>query len=491
MTVAVGVVCLLLFPVQGHVQNQAKSAVRESVSGRGITWMPQVRHDGASLVVTGSSGIVYEQHFVAGQSLYYSLVDMEGNSLPDGYYSYKLSLIRNTPRGAKKEGLETGEDLGDVRHMGRSGTFAIRNGTFISGDEEDDKKVVIQAVNPYGNYFTGDGGFDGDLGLGVSDGYNPQQELHIRDSIPSIRWDDTGSGQVWDWEMNADHMRLYDRTAGTTAFNIAPGTADYTINTVGSVVGIGTSSPTDDIGGTGRGTLFIDSGTNPALILNQSTVSPRQWAIFPSAADGALIFYDMTDASLDMSIEPNGYFGFGTTDPLYAMHLVKTGVNAAMVLEREGGATNYINATSGFGNFGTVTDHPLRLVVNSLWKLRLDSDQSLTMANGATCTAGGTWQNSSSRALKENIDSLTTEEALDALEELDPVKFNYKVDKQEKHVGFVAEDVPELVASKDRKGMSPMDVVAVLTKVVQEQQKTISTLQERITELEKKSEKEK
>ena len=47
--------------------------------------------------------------------------------------------------------------------------------------------------------------------------------------------------------------------------------------------------------------------------------------------------------------------------------------------------------------------------------------------------------------------------------------------------------MPDLVASKDRKGMSPMDVVAVLTKVVQEQQNTISKLQDRIARLEKKS----
>ena len=35
-------------------------------------------------------------------------------------------------------------------------------------------------------------------------------------------------------------------------------------------------------------------------------------------------------------------------------------------------------------------------------------------------------------------------------------------------VAVVEEDVPELVATKNRKGMSAMDVVAVLTKVVQE-----------------------
>ena len=72
---------------------------------------------------------------------------------------------------------------------------------------------------------------------------------------------------------------------------------------------------------------------------------------------------------------------------------------------------------------------------------------------------------------------------------------DYKKDKEEVCLGFIAEDVPELVASKDRKGMSPMDVVAVLTKVVQEQQRRdkeqqsiISELQKRLAELEKKTE---
>jgi len=61
-----------------------------------------------------------------------------------------------------------------------------------------------------------------------------------------------------------------------------------------------------------------------------------------------------------------------------------------------------------------------------------------------------------------------------------PVKYNYKADKGDRHVGFVAEDVPDLVASKDRKGLSPMDIVAVLTKVVQEQKSLISDLSEKV-----------
>ncbi len=105
--------------------------------------------------------------------------------------------------------------------------------------------------------------------------------------------------------------------------------------------------------------------------------------------------------------------------------------------------------------------------------------------NGAYLSAGGSWMNASSREYKENINPLTSDVAINALKELNPVTYTSKADPEEKHVGFVAEDVPELVATKDRKGLSPMDIVAVLTKVVQEQQKTIAELTEKVQELEK------
>lgn len=124
----------------------------------------------------------------------------------------------------------------------------------------------------------------------------------------------------------------------------------------------------------------------------------------------------------------------------------------------------------------------------------------LQMGSGAYVSSGGVWTNASSREYKKEIKDLTTDEALDTLKQLSPVKFSYKANSEERHVGFIAEDVPALVASKDRKGMSAMDVVAVLTKVVQEQQKlireqqrtaqeqkkTVDDLAKKVTELEHK-----
>jgi hypothetical protein len=111
----------------------------------------------------------------------------------------------------------------------------------------------------------------------------------------------------------------------------------------------------------------------------------------------------------------------------------------------------------------------------------------LHMASGARVTTGGVWTNASSREYKENIESLGTGEALTTLASLDPVKFNYKADVSEKHLGFIAEDVPELVATKDRKGLSPMDIVAVLTKVVQELKAENEAMKQRLLLLEGKT----
>ena len=107
----------------------------------------------------------------------------------------------------------------------------------------------------------------------------------------------------------------------------------------------------------------------------------------------------------------------------------------------------------------------------------------LQMASGAYVSSGGVWTNASSREYKTDIRKLSTQKAIDALKQLDPVEFAYKTDSREKHVGFIAEDAPELVATKDKKGMSSMDVVAVLTKVVQEQQRTIAELSEKVAQL--------
>ena len=115
--------------------------------------------------------------------------------------------------------------------------------------------------------------------------------------------------------------------------------------------------------------------------------------------------------------------------------------------------------------------------------IRTSSTNFPLQVGNATCD-GEAWIDSSSRELKENIAELNREEAFETLRQMTPVTYSYKSDaSHETNVGFIAEDVPELVATQDRKGMVSMEVVAVLTKVVQEQQEMITKLNAEVQSL--------
>jgi Family of unknown function (DUF6519)/Chaperone of endosialidase len=83
----------------------------------------------------------------------------------------------------------------------------------------------------------------------------------------------------------------------------------------------------------------------------------------------------------------------------------------------------------------------------------------------------------SSRTLKQNIAELSSQEVTGLLASLNPVKFNYTTDQPDVvHAGFIAEDVPDLVASPDRQAVRLGDVVAILTKAVKDQRQAIASL---------------
>ena len=75
---------------------------------------------------------------------------------------------------------------------------------------------------------------------------------------------------------------------------------------------------------------------------------------------------------------------------------------------------------------------------------------------------------------------MSAADALAAVMQLEPVTFRYKAEQDEDYIGFIAEDVPSLLATNDRESLSAMDVVAALTRVVQEQQRRIEELEARL-----------
>ena len=187
--------------------------------------------------------------------------------------------------------------------------------------------------------------------------------------------------------------------------------------------------------------------------------------------------------------DDGNFVGIGTTEPQQRLEVngniqinEQNSSVAGLMITQDGGETGYImhnrasTLTIGAGSIDRITinrDGNVGIGVSR-------PSMPLELANGAHVTAGGVWTNSSSRARKENIQSLSAEEAMHTLDALEPVRFNYRNDRDEDYVGFIAEDVPDLVAMQDRDGLSAMDIVAVLTRVVQEQQKKIEALEAKL-----------
>ena len=89
----------------------------------------------------------------------------------------------------------------------------------------------------------------------------------------------------------------------------------------------------------------------------------------------------------------------------------------------------------------------------------------------------GTFRQLSSRSLKDQINPLSSQASNQLLQNLNPVSYVYRSDTQQKlHFGFIAEDVPDAFATPDRNAIHPFDIVAVLTKAVQDQQLVITSL---------------
>jgi hypothetical protein len=306
----------------------------------------------------------------------------------------------------------------------------------------------------------------------------PGLDLHLTTSdTPALRLDQSNAGgftaQTWDIGGNEANFFIRDLTGGSKlSFRIRPGAPTSSIDIAGSGnVGIGTASPAVKLDV--QGTTAITNGD-----LGIGTTAPA----------ASLHVIDDTAAGSIGRMQNNSTTGFS------GITYLDPSATARMYV-----GTDNANTLARIAAFNTT---PMVFVTNNSERMRVDSTgrvgigvttltqpfmvgSTTTNGNGAHVTAGGTWTNGSSRAFKEHIEELTADEAMAAVAALKPVRYNYLKEKDEQYVGFIAEDVPELVAqtSTGRHYLSPMDIVATLTKVVQEQQKTIEQLTKKVDEL--------
>lgn len=230
---------------------------------------------------------------------------------------------------------------------------------------------------------------------------------------------------------------------------------------------------------------ILQTNANDFARLRFRTGSRPLWDIAIGSSSNVMNFFTQVAGNV-MTLTTGGNVGIGTTGPAAKLQVVSgAGFGSPQVQITQTNANDFARLRFNAGN-------------RPLWDIAIGGSSNvmnffagatslnvMSLSENGNVRIAGALTQGSSRELKENITELSTKEALEALTDLSPVKFKYKADVEKvQHIGFIAEDVPELVATPDRKGLSSMDIVGLLTKVVQEQQQTILALAEKVKALE-------
>jgi hypothetical protein len=225
----------------------------------------------------------------------------------------------------------------------------------------------------------------------------------------------------------------------------------------------------------------IEPEPEPVAAEAAPTVKAREDFVVKARGDGRLVNSQIFD--------DGNQVGIGTNEPGQRLD-----VNGSIQIHDRNSNVAGLMITASTGETGYVMHNrasTLTIGSGSIDRITIDRDGNvgigvarpehpLEMASGAYVTAGGAWTNRSSRSDKENIEPLSAEQALAAVLALEPVSFNYRAEQGEDYVGFIAEDVPALLDTADGESLSAMDIIAALTRVVQEQQRRIEDLEARL-----------
>lgn len=348
------------------------------------------------------------------------------DGLADGVYSYELRVAQT-----------------DSAPLMQSGSFTVANGAVVSPDGVE-RAIPTRSLRPVVNtFFTDDVSAQG----GVCAGFDCTStesygfaSAKLKENNTRLKFEDTsapGSFPGTDWQLSANDtfgggankFFVEDLTAVTVPLLIEGGTPNNALylDSTGRI-GLRTSTPARD--------LTISAPVTTIIRMEQSTTPFQAWDIVANDAN----FYVR-----DVNHEQNPFI---------------------------------IKSSAPYNSLVVDTTGRIGLGVAS-------PSYQIHHSSGARLDAGN-WVNASSRDTKQDIQTLDGDAALETLKALEPVTFTYKANPNETNVGFIAEDVPDLVATADRKGLSAMDVAAVLTKVIQKQQQTIEDLQTRLQHLEQK-----
>lgn len=397
-----------------------------------LTAFAAVREPLASFVITNTS---VEWQATGDRGLILSLQRPDGEVSVERFAAGRNPMLRVEELADGLYAYELRAD--DEGSSVQTGSFTVLNGAVVPRNLRESAPRKIATETFFSDDVSAAGGVCGGADCTNAEVYGVAS-IKMKENSTRLKFEDTSTLAGFatsDWQLSANDSasgganKLYveDLSAATVPFLIEGGTPNNAlyVDSTGRI-GLRTSTPGRD--------LTISAPVTTIIRMEQSTTPFQAWDVVANNNNFYVRdvnheqnpFIILTSAPYNsLVIDASGRIGLGTATPSYQIH-------------HSSGA-------------------------------RLDA---------------GVWVDASSRAVKQDIHALDRDSAFEALASLQAVTFAYKSNPSDRHVGFIAEDVPELVATPDRTGLAPMDVVAVLTKIVQEQQKTIADMRNRLEQLE-------
>ncbi len=438
----------------------AGDALRVNVTPDGVQWEVLREVQGATLLVAGPEGRLFQEWFAKGVAPWFGVNDAA--ALPDGRYLWEVRLMPEVSASVREELRQIAEDdqlesadklkrtdeLNRVyrlrhRELLQSGQFFIQEGRVVAESDAaptpDLPGQPMTATNPTtrgplaGYDVSGSWSMTGSLGVGTD---FPTQPVDIVNPNPAIRMHDS-DGANFSWH-------LYGTNAG---FDIRANST----STTKRVLFVDPSAPTPSLwvnqsGMWGNGTAFPSApltilrsdGTARVLVQEQSAVTASR-SLFELQNNGGTFFsLRNTNAAATWSFSVSNTGNFQIDNPAL------------------GGAAEMVFFSNG----------SVRMGPGGVQRFLLDPSGNLTISGNLT--ANGVFY-AADRGLKENIEPLDTKLLLDGLAALPITSWNYKADPAAtRHVGPMAQDFQAVFSvGSDGTRINALDASGVTLAAVQ------------------------
>lgn len=141
--------------------SEATSVANISAAGSNVRWDLKTSSSGGTLTISAADGRVFQKEFKSGASIDFTLIDREGNRLPDGQYTYELRLnpvLSKLAKATLAAARGRDDDPEEVRasrkratppdqSLVQSGGFSIVNGAVIVAGAEEGRQRVVSKLS--------------------------------------------------------------------------------------------------------------------------------------------------------------------------------------------------------------------------------------------------------------------------------------------------------------------------------------------------------